>query len=216
MAAQSTAPPRPALESGDHLTRDEFHRRYCQRPDIVRAELIGGIAYVSSPVRTPQHGEPHSILVGWAVAYRLLHPGVRTSDNGTFRPRDVDAEVQPDISLWLEREGLTRLDGDGYLELAPDLIVEVAASSASYDLHEKKDLYERIGVPEYLVWLVDDDQILWYRHQGGRYLPAEASDTGMIESLVLPGLRLNVRKLLAGDTSSILPDLAARAGQETA
>ncbi len=28
------------LESGDRLTREEFHRRYCTRPDIKTAELI--------------------------------------------------------------------------------------------------------------------------------------------------------------------------------
>ena len=28
------------LESGDRLTREEFHHRYCARPDIKKAELI--------------------------------------------------------------------------------------------------------------------------------------------------------------------------------
>ena len=37
------------LESGDHLTRAEFHRLYCARPDIKKAELVEGVVYVGSP-----------------------------------------------------------------------------------------------------------------------------------------------------------------------
>ena len=33
----------PPLESGDHLTRHEFERRYQARPDIKKAELIEGV-----------------------------------------------------------------------------------------------------------------------------------------------------------------------------
>jgi hypothetical protein len=28
---------------------EEFHRRYCERPDIKRAELVEGVVYVASP-----------------------------------------------------------------------------------------------------------------------------------------------------------------------
>ena len=49
---------RPALESGDRMDRDEFERRYSCRPDIKKAELVDGVVYVSSPVRTPQHADP--------------------------------------------------------------------------------------------------------------------------------------------------------------
>jgi len=40
-----------SLESGDHLTHEEFHRRYLERPDIKKAELVEGVVYVSSPGR---------------------------------------------------------------------------------------------------------------------------------------------------------------------
>src|SRR5687768_2136070 len=47
------------LESGDRLTRDEFHRRYCARPDLKKAELVEGVVYVASPVRQDVHSRPH-------------------------------------------------------------------------------------------------------------------------------------------------------------
>ena len=66
-----------SLESGDHLTREEFHRRYCARPDIKKAELIDGVVYVPSPVRSRQHGRPHSFVIGWLAVYvsRSHRPG---------------------------------------------------------------------------------------------------------------------------------------------
>jgi hypothetical protein len=47
----------PPLEGGDHLTRDEFERRYEAQPDIKRAELIEGVVYMPSPVRARSHIE---------------------------------------------------------------------------------------------------------------------------------------------------------------
>ncbi|MBI2762083.1 MAG: Uma2 family endonuclease, partial [Chloroflexi bacterium] len=58
-----------SLESGDRLTRDEFHRRYCARPDIHKAELVKGVVYVPSPTRMESHGEPHGSVVLWLGTY---------------------------------------------------------------------------------------------------------------------------------------------------
>ena len=33
----------PPLEQGDHLSRDEFERRYFAMPDVNKAELIEGV-----------------------------------------------------------------------------------------------------------------------------------------------------------------------------
>ncbi len=56
----------PPLNSGDRLSRAEFERRYSTQPEIKKAELIEGVVYVSSPVRTQQHGIPHSLSSsGW-------------------------------------------------------------------------------------------------------------------------------------------------------
>jgi Uma2 family endonuclease len=44
------------------------------------------------------------------------------------------------------------------LEGAPELIVEIAASTASYDLHDKLRAYRRNGVREYLVWVVLEEE----------------------------------------------------------
>jgi Uma2 family endonuclease len=194
---------RPALESGDHLSRDEFERRYTLRPDIKKAELIGGIVYVASPVRIPQHAEPHGSMMAWAFIYAASREGVRAADNGTVRLSDDD-EPQPDVFMWRE-PGQAHLDSEGYLVGAPELAAEIAASSASIDLHEKKERYRRAGVQEYIVWLTEEERILWFRLRDGAYVELEADAEGVVHSEVFEGLRLDVRRLLAGDRTAVLP-----------
>ena len=120
---------------------------------------------------------------------------------------DDDNEVQPDAALWRYEPGGPRITDDGYLEGPPQLVVEVAASSASYDLHEKMRAYQRNGVQEYIVWRVLDDAIDWFRLVGAEYARVEPDAAGLIESSVFPGLRLNVKKMLAGDMAGVLADL---------
>ena len=197
---------RPVLESGDRLTRDEFHRRYCERPDLKKAELVEGVVYVASPVGFDSHGEPHALVIGWLVAYRGKHPRLRVGDNTTVR-LGPHSEVQPDACLWREEPGGPHVGADGFIDGAPQLVVEVAASSASYDLHDKKEAYRRAGVREYVVWRVVDGAIDWFRLRGGEYVPVAPDARGLVESEVFPGLRLDVPRMLAGDVAGVLAAL---------
>ena len=157
----ATAPEtRPVLESGDRLTRDEFHRRYCLRPDIRKAELINGVVYVPSPARWGKHGEYQSIVILWLGMYATDRPELGIGDNDTVFLTGGH-EVQPDAFLFrlTGPDASARVTEDSYIEGAPELVVEVAASSVSYDLHDKKDAYRQAGVPEYVVWRALDEQI---------------------------------------------------------
>lgn len=203
MASASTKP--VILESGDRLIRTEFHDRYCARPDIKKAELVEGVVYVASPVRS-LHGQPHADIMGWLSAYRARTPGVHLDDNSTVI-LDDDNEVQPDASLWREASAGPHLTEDGYIEGAPQLVVEIAASSASYDLHDKMRAYQRNRVQEYVVWRVLDEAIGWFRLVDGEYARVEPNEHGIIESEAFPGLRLNVPKMLAGDLAGVLAEL---------
>jgi Uma2 family endonuclease len=196
------APPRalptyPTLDAGDHLTPEEFRRRYEQRHDLKKAELIFGVVYVPSPARLPQHAEPHGLLVGELANYRRRTRGVSLGDNATVRFED-GSEVQPDglLRYLRARGGATRLV-EGYIHGPPELAAEVAASSAAYDLHEKMELYRRTGVQEYIVWRTGNEAIDWWQLVNGEYVPIEADERGVILSVVFPGLELDVPVLLA-------------------
>ena len=198
------------LESGDRLTREEFHRRYSARPDIRKAELVQGVVYVmSSPVNHRFHGKPHAMVIGWLCEYLSRTAGVEISDNATVYLSDED-EVQPDACLF--RLGMpARETADGYIEGAPELVVEIAASSASYDLHDKMESYRRAGVQEYIVWRTYDEAIDWFRLREGRYERVPPNAAGVIESAVFPGLRLHVASMLAFDRAGVRAALAPEA-----
>jgi Uma2 family endonuclease len=204
MAAPATV--QDILESGDRLTRDEFHRRYGARPDIKKAELVEGVVYVASPVSARFHGQPHADVMLWLGTYRLKHPGLLLADNATLRLDDKN-EVQPDACLWREEPDGPHLDDKGYIVGPPQLVVEVAASSASYDLHDKKEAYRRNGVREYVVWRVTEGMIDWFRLQGGEYEWVEPDDRGVVTSAAFPGLCLDLPKMLAGDLAGVLKSL---------
>lgn len=193
----------PPLQTGDHLTRDEFERRYRAMPHVHRAELIEGVVYLPSPVSAVDHGEPHFDLITWLGLYRARTPHVRGGDNSTLR-LDLDNEPQPDGYLRLveERGGQARLV-DGYVTGAPELVLEIAASSASYDLHEKRNAYRRNGVREYVIWRVWDEAIDWLVLRQGRYEPLAPVD-GVYRSEVFPGLWLDAAAVLRGDLARVL------------
>lgn len=202
-------PVRPLpLEPGDRLTRAEFERRYDAAAEVKKAELIEGIVYMPSLVRYKSHGKPHSDIHGWLFNYSVATPGVELADNATLR-LDADNDPQPDLILRIDEAygGKSFISDDDYLEGSPELIIEIASSSASYDLHEKFNVYRRNGVQEYLVLRVHDRQIDWFILQEGKYARLEPDDQDIIESRVFPGLRLNVRAFLSGDLSKALDDL---------
>ncbi len=196
------------LASGDRLTRSEFERRYAASPANLKCELIEGVVYMASPLRYESHARPHARIMGWLLSYAVATPGVECADNATVR-LDLDNEVQPDALLRLLPAcgGQTRLTDDDYLEGAPELIAEITASSASYDLHDKLRAYRRNRVREYLVWRVHENALDWFRWHEGQYLPLNADAAGVLESVLFPGLRLHVSALLAGDMRTVLAEL---------
>jgi Uma2 family endonuclease len=142
------------------------------------------------------------MVIWWLMAYREHHPELHLYDNVTVF-LDDDNEVQPDACLWREVTGGPVLNDDGYVEGAPRFVVEVAASSASYDMHEKLRAYRRNGVQEYIVWRVYDEGLSWFRLIEGEYVLVEPDANGIIESAVFPGLRLSVPHLLANDPAGV-------------
>jgi len=194
------------LESGDRLNRWEFERRYQAMPHLKKAELIEGVVYVASPVRVYHHGYPHSCIIGWLLTYSATTPGTMVCDNTTVR-LDADNEPQPDAILRWEEGGQSRISEDDYIEGAPELIVEIAASTASYDLHDKLRVYRRNGVREYVVWLTQERQLHWYVWEAGEYRQQEPDGAGLLHSVGFPGLVLAVEALLAGNMAVVLQQL---------
>jgi Uma2 family endonuclease len=163
-----------------------------------------------SPVNQRRHGKPHFRLSQWLGTYEQGTPGLDAGDNSTVR-LDFENEVQPDLHLRIpaERGGASRLGLEGFVEGPPELAVEVAASIASYDLHDKLRAYQRNGVQEYVVWRVDDDAVDWFELRAGRYERLPQDDDGVVRSVAFPGLWLDVPALLRDDMGTVLARLAS-------
>lgn len=205
----------PPLRNGDHLTRAEFHRRYEAMGGNVRAELIEGIVYIwsspnmPSPVSLDFHGTPHLDVGTWVGVYCSRTPGlIRGSDSTLFI--DGTNEPQPDVLLGIPASagGRTKLvtrNGKRYVEGAPDLVIEVAASTASIDLNAKLAAYQRNGAGEYLVVLTEEQrEVRWMALVDDRFEPIAPDSDGLLKSRLFPGLWLDPAALLAGDLPKLL------------
>ena len=89
------------------------------------------------------------------------------------------------------------------LNSAPELVAEVAASTASYDLNTKFNVYRRNEVREYIVWRVLDREIDWFMLRDGEFVRLPLDDAGLYRSEVFPGLWLDPAALVRGDTQSV-------------
>lgn len=194
---------RPRLENGDVMRREEFHRLYSECEELERVELIEGVVYMPSPIRVEGHAREQGLMLRWLQGYVDLHEGIEAVGPGSVLLDDLN-EPEPDVMLYRLRPG--RFE-DGYLLGAPELAVEIAASSKSRDLHQKKQAYERNGVLEYIVWRTDDGVIDWFELREGAYVRRAPDATGVIESREFPGLRLAVNSMLIGDRKAVLAQL---------
>ena len=196
--------PVPPLENGDRLSGEEFMRRYEAMPGV-KAELVHGVVYMASPLRFTRHAEPHLSLSGWLSLYLARHPDLIGGDNATIHLRPGHT-VQPDLFLMLPpgRGGRARVGDDDYVHGPPELVIEVAASTASLDAHAKAEAYHAAGVPEYLLWRTLENRVDWFERTDDRYRALPPDADGLIESRTFPGLRLDAPALLRGDLAAVL------------
>ena len=126
-------------------------------------------------------------------------------DNATVR-LDYENVVQPDALLRLEPAlgGRSQVTEDDYLAGPPELVVEIAASSASYDMHDKRRVYSRNGVQEYLVAQAYEQRVDWFVLREGVYEALQPDAEGVLRSEVFPGLWLPADALWAGDLATML------------
>jgi Uma2 family endonuclease len=203
----ATAPSsRVTLESGDRLTPEEFDRIYAQMPNV-RAELIDGVVYVSSPVKFHDHGRPQNDIGTLIGTFRASNAGeVDSCQDATFIT-DANDRVQPDGCVFKLSGSAYIDDEDGYMHGSPEFVVEISASSATYDLHDKLDIYRRAGVREYLVWRVLNEAFDLFHLTGDNYVRIDPNPDGMLVSTVFPGLRIHTRALIEGDLATALAAL---------
>ena len=140
-------------------TRTRFtYEDYANTPDDERYELIGG-ELIMVPGANFAHQKNQTKLARWILPF----VDERKLGIVLFAPFDVKMSendvVQPDM-MFISRERehiITRT----YLEGAPDLIIEILSPSTSRrDWNDKRELYAKHGVKEYLV-MDPSNKIVW-------------------------------------------------------
>ena len=124
------------------------YRDYLSWPEEERWEIIEGRAYAMSPAPNPRH---QRVLWNLTAFFDRQRDKLRGC-SAFFAPTDVVLDernvVQPDLFVVCDPEKITEENISG----APDLIIEVVSPSTEVkDKREKRLLYERFGVREYLI-----------------------------------------------------------------
>ena len=193
------------LVNGDRLTQPEFHELYKRMPANFRAELIGGIVYVSSPVKFP-HAENQLPLGTLLTIYEASTPGVRAADNASVILGKAN-EPQPDLHLRLLPEvgGRVVPTTEGFLKGAPEFVCEISDSSRSLDLNAKRGQYLTAGVFEYLVLNLRNKRLHWFDLTTDKELSPDAD--GIIRVHTFPGLWIEAPAVLARNLPQMLKTL---------
>ena len=193
------------LNQGDRLTQREFHEIYSKMPKHVRAELIGGIVHMASPMKR-LHGRNQGPLATVFQVYESGTPGVESGLSTTFI-MDNDNEPQPDLSMIVSPEfgGQCHEDDRGYLNGAPELVCEVSDSTRSTDLNSKRREYQATGVLEYLVLNLRDQKLHWYDFAKNDDL--QHAPDGIYRIRTFPGLWIHGPALIARDAKQLLATL---------
>ena len=179
-------------------------------PLDIKAELIGGIVYLASPVSSG-HSRSDGIAADWLAHYRIHTRGLDKLHNATVMFGDY-GEPQPDCLLRIpETAGGRSRDIDNYIVGPPELIVEVSKLTRGIDLGPKKLDYERAGVLEYLFVGIDPKEVVWFVRRGERFEEMSPGEDGIIRSETFPGLWLDPIALVAGDLDRLNQCLGIKA-----
>ena len=143
----------------------------------------------------PDHAVDNGILHTAIVLYCTLKSiALRGLINASYR-KSGSQEAQPDASYYVNENALLVPQGNTIIDLetypAPDLVIEVSATSLNDDLGVKRLLYEELGVREYWVVNVETAQILAFKILVSEATSPEYRGSQRItHSNVLPGLKI--------------------------
>lgn len=175
-----------AKKMGNGFTYED----YLRWQDEERWEIIGGEAYLMTPAPSIRH-QKISLRISALFAQFFKGRGCSAFAAPTDVVFDEQNVVQPDLLVVCDQSKITENNIKG----PPDLIVEILSpSTALKDKREKKSLYERFGVREYLIVYPAEDLVeRLVLGDDGRYAAPEVF--GWEEVLPLaafPDLRLDL------------------------
>lgn len=169
------------------------YKDYVGWPEDERWEIIAGEAYAMTPAPSIRHQRMSGYLSSLFVLFfkeRECQPFHAPTDV-VFDEQNI---VQPDLLVVCDKNKITEQNIQG----APDLVVEILSpSTALKDKREKRALYERFGVREYLIVYPAEEIVERFALTDGRYGVAEVFGWDeVLTSAIFSELRLNLWEVL--------------------
>ena len=185
----------PPLVAGQRLDSVTFHERYERMPPNTRAELIGGVVYMPSPLSLA-HGDVNAPIVTWLSITKGGRPAsgrrsIRRPGWTTWGSRNPTARSGSSPNAAAGRRPIASISLG-----PPELVVEIARSSRAIDLGPKLQDYQRTGVLEYLVVALEPDEVFWFERNDDLFTRVEPDADGVFRSEVFPGLWLDSHRPL--------------------
>ncbi len=151
--------------------RRSDYNDYLSWPDDERWEIIDGEAYNMSPAPKVKHQ-----IISGNLFSEMKNQLKKKSKNGTpfSAPTDVVFDdynvVQPDIFVVCDKSKITENNIKG----APKLIIEITSfSTVLKDKREKRALYEKFGVSEYILIHPENEYVEQFFLTDGKYGAAD-------------------------------------------
>jgi Uma2 family endonuclease len=117
---------------------------------------------------------------------------VRLPKNGEREDNQIYTVVQPDICIVCDP---SKVDENGCLG-APDFVAEIySPSTIKYDLGEKFNLYEAVGVREYWVVLPDEAVQVFILQPDGKYDKGTVYEDGKVPVHIFDGIDIYLKDI---------------------
>lgn len=182
---------RPRIKPGEFSYRD-----YLAWPENERWQLLDGVAYAMAPPSIAHQAVVFELARQLGNALEGKPCRAFTGPVGVRLPRAQEADAfidtvfEPDLVVVCDP---SKLEPRG-IRGAPDLVIEVLSpSTASFDLVEKRQRYDRAGVRE--LWLIDPSSsvLTVYRQHGEHFdAPDIRRAEGEITLTALPEIALHL------------------------
>ncbi len=175
--------------------RKYTYEDYLKWPETERWELIDGIAYDM----TPAPGFKHQFVTG--TFFSILKGQLKGKECvPVIAPADVILSdydvVQPDVFVVCDKSKIV----EDKIKGAPDLVIEVLSpATALKDRKEKKTLYEKYGVREYILADPLEGYVERYVLESGRYgVPEIFGPQDMLRLNSIEGIEIPLSEAFGG------------------
>ncbi len=148
-----------------------------------------GYLKIEMPPIGSSHSQDNHLIANIISLYATVkNIRIKGLTNCSFRQPNI-REFQPDLAFYIGNEFNFPPRNNSPINLSefspPNLVIEFGATSLNDDLGRKRLIYDRVGIQEYWVVDVSNNDIIAFSISAGR--------SGEIqESLVLPGLAISL------------------------